>query len=450
MPEPSSAPQRTLSTFDAACVVIGAIVGVGIFFSPGKTAAAAGNAGNTMAAWALGGFIALCGALAFAELGRRRNGPGGQYEVLRDAYGPWGRFIGFLFVFCNAVGVQAGSIAVIAYICANNIAVAVRPADAGALPASKLQLLGAGLIVLVTLANAVGVKFGAWIQNLTVIAKISALAGIAILASTAPASHFVDPPAAPPTSATWIAILAGLVPAFFAYGGWQHALWISGEIKNPKRALPIAILSGTAVVVVIYLAANWAYLTLLGYDGVVSASPLAAQAVSTRLPDSGAHIMAAAVAISAFGVLNAQLLSGPRLVQALAADGAFFSIFRHLHPRWGSPLAAILMLGGAGLTILLCFGDKELLPGVVVLDGLFFALTAAAVFLLAKPADGSLPGARIAAALFIAGEIGILIGAHQDPKARIAAWIALGLVPVAGLLYAIGFRSVSAAIPHKK
>lgn len=434
------APQRTLGTFETACIVIGAIVGVGIFFSPRGVAKVAGSPSSALLAWVVAGAIALCGALAFAELGRRRNGPGGQYEILRDAYGKAGPLAGFVFVFCNATGVQAGSTAIIAFICAKNILAALHGTADGLAP-GVVTGLAAALIVSVTVANIIGVKFGAAIQSVTVIAKILALSGVVALAATIGPARFHEPA----TTASVVAspfwgVLAGLVPAFFAYGGWQHALWISGEVKNPKRTLPIAILVGTAIVVVVYISANWAYLSLLGYDRVVASEALAADAVGTVYPDTGARAVAGAVAISAFGVLNAQLLSGPRLVQALGADERYLRFFAWIHPRFGTPVAAILLLGVAALSLVLAFGDKELVIAVVVLDGLFFFLTAAAIFRLPKAEGGSLPGSAVAAVLFMIGVVGIVVGAHQTQESREAAMTAFKWMGASVLLYLFVLR----------
>lgn len=435
---PMSTPTRTLGLFSTACVVIGAIIGVGIFFNPGKVAALVPSGSWALLAWTLAGMLALCGALAFAELGRRRHGQGAQYQILRDAFGP---FAGFLFVFCNATAVQAGAIAVIAIICAENIAAVVLP-PGQTLGASASLGLSIALIVAVTLANAAGVRWGSALQNATVIAKIAALLAIGALALLV--SRPVTQEAAPPTTALspLRGVLAALVPAFFAYGGWQHALWISGEVKDPRRTLPLAILIGTAIVVFVYLSANAAYLSLLGHAGVASSRTLAADAVASAWPGGvGRRAVAGAVAISAFGVLNAQLLSGPRLLAGMAADGRFFRAFAARTPTRGTPLAAILLLTGCALVLLLAFGKDadRLITGVVVVDGVFFALTALAIFIL--PSEGRpLPLARPAAALFILGELALLTGSTLDPGTYKAAYYGAAWIAAAAVLYFVAFH----------
>jgi amino acid transporter len=437
---PTGTPGRTLGTLDTACVVIGAVIGVGIFFSPGRVAAIAKTPGLALAGWALAGAIAMCGALAFAELGRRRNGPGAQYQVLRDAYGKTGPLAGFVFVFCNATFVQVGAIVVISVICARSMAVALGRDD---LSNTILTVMGAVIILAISAINILGVRLGALVQNVTVVAKVAALLAVAALAAFA--TPATPPPVAPPipegTNIPLI-LMACLVPAFFAYGGWQQALWISGEVKEPRRTLPIAIISGTAVVIAVYLLANWAYITLMGVEKVATSKSIAADAVGSVFPAWGGRAIAGAVSVSAFGVLNAALLTGPRLIQALASDGLFWRTFARTHPTTATPAAAIALLGGLAAAVLLVVGQErvdQVSAGVVVVDGLFFILTAAAIFVL-RTDQPPIPGSRVAAALFILGEVGLVIGAHADAASRQAAWIGLGWMLAATLLYAAVFR----------
>ena len=176
-PPPAATPARVLGPLDATCVVIGAIIGVGIFFNPSKIAALTGSGTLMLAAWALAGVIAMCGALTFAELGARCHAPGAQYEILRDAYG---RFPAFLFVFCNATAIQPGAIGIIAIICAQNLAVAAGQPPLAPQPLLALAIL---LIVALTAANIIGVRWGSRIQNLTVYCKVLTLCTIAVLAA---------------------------------------------------------------------------------------------------------------------------------------------------------------------------------------------------------------------------------------------------------------------------
>ncbi|MCC7389247.1 MAG: amino acid permease [Phycisphaerales bacterium] len=446
-------PARVLGLFDATCIVVGAIIGVGIFFNPSQVARLAHTSEFILLAWAVAGLIALCGALAFAALGRRYHDSGAQYQILRDAYSPLPAFV---FVFCNSTIIQPGSIAIIATICAQNL---TRAVSGEALQGWALTALSALLILSLAAANTVGVRWGSRIQNLTVLSKLAtllAITAIGVLMGNAPDTPVPmgTPPPEAPSSETLRALpglFAALVPCFFAYGGWQHALWISGEVRDPRRNLPRAILGGVALVVAVYLLANWAYLKLLGPIGMAETKTLAADAASVALHDAGARIIAGAVAISAFGVLNAQFLSGPRLVFGMASDGRFFRPFARLHARFGTPTAAIFLLGAFALALLavaaFSFDAVDfLVTGVVAVDSVFFGLTGAALLVLGAKAgkrDNPLRslGYPLAPLLFVVGELGVVAGSFMDPTTRKAALIGAAWIAVATALYLVRFRA---------
>jgi len=448
-------PRRVLSTLDATCVVVGAIVGVGIFFTPKDVAILAGSSQVALLAWGVGGVIALLGALTFAELGGRYHGNGAQYDVLRDAYGPAPAFV---FVFCNATWIQAGAVGIIGLICAQYLGRAVT----GQAPEGWAALgLATALILGLVLANAMGVKWGARIQNLTVYAKVATLLGVAgaamFVTGEGSMREALDPAPAREEgggSATLLGLVfAALVPAFFSFGGWQQALWVAGEVRRPRRAVPPAIVGGVLIVVAVYMLANWAYFRLLGYGGVTGSTALAADAVASVWPGAGARVLAGAVAVSAFGVLNAQFLSGPRLVYGMARDGRFFSPFARLHGRYETPVAAIGLLGGLAIGLLLVLGQSgiaKLLTGVVFVDGVFFALTGAALLVLrARRRDMGWTGrygSPVVPALFVLGETGIVIGAFLG-GVGLAALIGVGWIAVGVGLYWFRFRE-SAKLPE--
>jgi len=295
-----SQPARVLNARDATCVVIGAIVGVGIFFTPARTAQLAGSGTLMLLAWAIAGTIALCGALTFAELGGMYHASGAQYEILRDSYGP---LPAFLFVFCNSTASLAGCIGIIAVTCARNLAIAVGSDWSTA----TVLVISVALIAILAIANVVGAVWGARIQNLTVYAKVLALILITLLAIAMGredvGARVIQQTGGAASLGGVAGVLAALVPAMFSFGGWQQALWISGEVRDPQRNLPRAIVGGVLVVIAIYLLANWSYLRMLGPSGVADSSAVAADAVAAAYPSLGRRAIAAAVAISAFGVL---------------------------------------------------------------------------------------------------------------------------------------------------
>jgi APA family basic amino acid/polyamine antiporter len=436
--------RRELSTVDATAVVIGAIIGVGIFFTPSRVAALAGSAQLGLLTWAIGGLIALLGALTFAELGAMVPRAGGQYELLRDAYGS---ATGFVYVVCNATAIQAGAIGIIALVCIDNLAVLLT----GAVLSSALTLACAiGLTVGIALANAAGVRWGARIQNVTVVAKLATLLAVAVVALLArpdPHELLATVDARAPLHPL-AAIAAALVPALFAFGGWQQALWMGGEVREPERSVPISILVGVTTVVTVYLLANWAYFALLGHAGVARSETLAADAVAVVFAGPGRRAVAAAVAISALGVLNAQLLTGPRLLYALARDGRLWPVLGRVHAGTGSPTPAIMVLAAAAIVLLLAAGKNgidRLLTGVVLVDAVFFALTGIASLVLARRYPHAtrpvrMPGFPLVPALFGLAEIGVVIGAWLDPEVRSAAAIGAIWMAAALGLYLIRFR----------
>lgn len=437
--------RRVIGPVSATSIVIGAIIGVGIFFTPTNVARIAGSPSLAMWIWAAGGLIALLGALTFAELGGMYSRTAGQYEMLRDAYGP---LVAFCFSLCNACAIIAGGTAIIAIVCAENLSAAFAGTP---LSGTMAAVLPAVLLGLVTAANIIGVRYGTAIQNLTVIAKVGALLLVTALAVFA-APHVASvEPTAPPSSSLAIRLFSGLVPALFALGGGHYALWVAGEMKNPRRDVPLALILGNFIVVVIYLLANWAYLHLLGYDGVVNSKALAADAVSTVWPNIGARLIAGAVALSAFGVLNVQILSGPRLLYGMARDGRFFAPFGRPQQRFETPALALCLVGGIAIALVLIAGKNaidRLLTGVVIVDAVFFALTGTAVIVLRKRrphADRSVrvPLYPVVPLVFVAFQLAVIFGCFQFEPTRNAAWIGLCSIGIGVVLYLVRFRRAS-------
>ena len=431
--------RQVLGLWDATCVVVGAIVGVGIFFNPRDVAAISGSIGGAMAAWCVGGLIALLGAITFAELGRLRPVAGGQYHVLRDSFG---RLPAFLFVFCNLTAVQAGGVAIISIVCAQNLGVALH----GVAPSEPWTLALATVLSWVLVgANVIGVRSGAGLQNTTVVLKLLAIAAIVVLAAAIPAGSRAAAETEAVRPLTFASLFAGVTLTLFAYGGWQQAMWMAGEMREVDRTLPRAILLGVLVVVAVYLSVNWAYFRLLGFAGVREASALAADAVSVWSPGLGRRMAALAVAVSSFGVLNAQFLTGPRLTWAMAQDGSFFGPFARLSARFATPVAAILLLGALSSVLTLGLGLSRtdlLTTGVVVVDATFFALTGFALPILQTrdPAARRTPSWVIAAAIaFSLLELLAVAGSVLQKDVRLVALTGLGWIGAAAITWALFF-----------
>jgi APA family basic amino acid/polyamine antiporter len=447
--------RRVMGPFGATCVVIGAIIGVGIFFTPSEVARLAGSSGMAMLAWACAGGLALTGALTYAELGGLYPRTGGQYELLRDSFGPLPAFV---YVFCNATAIQAGAVAVIAIICVQNLWAAM-----GNQASDHFEVYVASILLIVGLAvaNAIGVKWGSGIQNLTACAKVATLLvitamGLMVDSDGSESGGVVGLQTESPAPGSVGLVFAAMIPAMFAFGGWQHALWIGGEIRRPQRNVPFAIIVGVVFVVTVYLLANWGYLRLLGYQDVADTQTLAADAVARVWPGFGRRVIAAAVALSACGVLNAQLLSGPRLIYGMALDGKFFSPFARLSTRQRTPVRAIALIAGMALVLLLLAGEEGvgmLMTGVVFVDGVFFALTGGALFVLRRTKSEAArsvrtPGYPVVPLLFIVGEIGILVGAFVHLGNRNVALLGVGWIVAAAVCYLLFFRRPRSSTPQ--
>jgi APA family basic amino acid/polyamine antiporter len=444
---------RVLGLWDAICVVVGAVIGVGIFFAPKDVAQVTGSASGAMLAWAIGGLVALLGAFTFAELGRLRPFAGGQYLVLRDVYG---RLPAFLFVFCNLTAAQAGAAAIIAIVCAQNLGVVLYGVDPGG---AWTVGVACALVGLLAIVNVLGVRPGAKLQDATVIVKLVSLAALVALAIAfepaatgggaaggggAAATGAAAAAAAVPL--TFAALFAGVTITLFAYGGGQQILWMAGEVVEARRIVPRAILLGVGIVIVAYLAANWAYLDLLGFARLRESKTLAADAFSVVSRGIGARVAAAAVAVSAFGILNAELLTGPRLTWAMARDGLFFAPFARLDRRFATPVPAILLLAGMALTLVLGLGlDRTdlLITGVVVVDGVFFVLTGLALPVLRRRAPAGERGPAWiagAAVVFSALQVLAITASVLYEGARLVALTGLAWIAVAALTWAVFFR----------
>jgi APA family basic amino acid/polyamine antiporter len=429
----------------ATCIVIGAIIGVGIFLSPGKVVALTGSGDLAMLAWVVGGAIAMLGALTFAELGGMYTRSGAHYATLRDSYGPIG---GFLYVFCNSTAIQCGGAVIMSLVCANNL-LFVFDGVAPAAGDTRAMGIATALILGLSLTNIVGVRFGAAIQNVTVFSKVLTLiAVICIAAVFEPRFPVGAEPLAQPAGSPMALLFAGLVPVLFAYGGWQHALWIGGEIRDPKRNIPFALIGGVGIVIVVYLLANWAYMTLLGEGAMATTRTIAADAVSTVSQGSVGRVVAALVAVSAFGVLNASYLSSPRLLYGMARDGRFFSPFALVHPRFHTPYWSIGLIAGLGLLMLWLAKEQGVdfvLNGVTMVEAVFMLLTGLAVVVFRAKRPGAERPVRVlwypvVPVLFVLGECLVVVGAFVTENLRNAAWIGIVWLAVGGLCYAAFFR----------
>jgi basic amino acid/polyamine antiporter, APA family len=380
--------RRALGTFDATMVVVGGIIGGGIFISPYLVAQRLPSAEWILGAWAFGGLVALAGAYTFAELAALFPAAGGEYAYLREAYHP---VVGFLFGWASLVMIQGGGLAAVAITFAEYV---LRLAGAAGGDPKPLAI---GAIVLVALVNVAGVKMGSRLLNVLVALKVAALAAL-IVGGLILARTMTSLPASPAgvarPPASLLAFGAALVPILFTYGGWQTANTLAEEIREPRRTLPRALFAGTLIVLACYLLTNVFYLATLGRDGLAASSAPAADSVRRLFGPGAVRWIAAAIAISSFGFLDLTLLGPTRISFAMARDGSFFPAFARLHPRFGTPHLAILLQAAWGVVLLLTGTYGGLVDSVVFADWIFFGLTVAAVMRLRRriPLERREPG----------------------------------------------------------
>ncbi len=431
--------RRELGLFTAALLVVGGIIGSGIFFTPGEVAWALPTGGWILLVWALGGVVAFAGALTYAELGAMLPEAGGPYVYLQHGFG---KLAAFLYGWMVLLSIATGALAAVAMGFAAYLSRFVDLA-----PLGGPLTVAAATIVVMAIVNYLGIKPGATVQNILTVAKIVAL-GALIIGGFVLWARLGTPPPVPNAPAPRASILAGLAAAFtavlFTIGGWQQMNMVAGEIKDPARTIPRALAIGIGIVVAIYLGANAVYLHALGRDGLAASSAVAADAASRMIGPVGATFISVAAMLSVLGFVNVVLLANSRIIYAMAVEGVFFPAAGKVHPRFGSPhIAVVIMTLWALLLLAFTRGDLgALLSGVVFADWIFFGLGAASVFALRRtmpdaPRPYRVLGYPVMPAFFVAAAvIGVLSAIVSSP--RTSALGALQLVVGVGAYWWFG------------
>jgi len=397
---------RRLGPFDATMIVMGGIIGSGIFVNPSVVASRVHTPALALGAWAVGGVIALIGAFVYAELAVLQPRVGGQYAYLREAYHP---IVAFLYGWTLLLVIQTGGMAAVAIVFGRYF---VELTGAGLSPA----LIAVIVLAVLTAINCLGVRSGSNVQNALMLTKILAIAmliGVGWVA-LAPA-----PSAAPPAAGAGgtDAFALALIPVFFAYGGWQTASFVSGELRNPRRDLARGVVFGVVGVIVLYLAVNWVCIRALGIGGLAATQTPASEVMRRALGARGARVIALGIAVSTVGFLSQSMLTAPRVYFAMARDGVFFKAVGRLDPRTQVPAVAIVLQGVFAAVIATVGAYDKILNYVVSIDQVFFGLTGAAIFVFrarrraggprpdigdADRALASVPGHPVTTILFIA------------------------------------------------
>jgi basic amino acid/polyamine antiporter, APA family len=447
----ASSPVRShLGLADAVSVIIGIVIGAGIYETAPFILSCVGSPGEAMAVWAIGGVLSVIGALCYAELATTYPRVGGDYYFLRRAFGPWA---GFLFSWSQLTVIMSGSIGLMAFVFADY---AVRLFGIGAQSAG---ILAAGAVVVFSIANVVGLKSGRRTQNVLTALKAIGLAAIVITGFFWPRVED-GVMAGDPKSGAGLGL--ALILVLYTYGGWNDAAFIVAEMKNKRRNIPLALILGTAGVAVIYLLVNAAYINGLGFEGARRSTAIAADVLQGALGSAGARAMAILVIISALGALNGLILTGARISAAAGADFALFAPLARWHAGWGTPVGAIMaqmfitlalvllvghdigrnainaIVGAAGFTALSWEGHggfDTLLKCTAPVFWAFFLLTGLSLFVL-RVKDRqlerafSVPLFPVLPAIFCATCAGMLYSAINYAGAL--AWIGFA-PPVAGL-----------------
>jgi APA family basic amino acid/polyamine antiporter len=378
--EPEEGLSRSLGLFSTTMLVMGGIIGAGIFFAPARVAIQQPATLGILLTWALGGVLALTGAIVFAELGGLFSRSGGQYVYLREGLG---RTVAFIFGWSLLSIVNSGAIAVVAGFSALNLELVL---DAllgrrGTLGASGQMLFAAALVIALTWVNVRGVRLGASVHNVFMVLKIACILLLIALGlahwSSGGAPRTVVAPDTDPVR--WSTLSLALLSVLFTYGGWNNAASVAGEIRDVQRTLPRAVLLGTIAVVALYVGLNLSLLAILGAPGLAAESSPVAAAAGAVLGEAAGAFVAFAIVLSTIGVTHALLLMAPRVFFAMARDGIFLSAFGRVHPRYATPHVSILVL--SGFTLFYLTQDAgAVLDGLVVFDWIFFTLTGIAFF----------------------------------------------------------------------
>jgi APA family basic amino acid/polyamine antiporter len=391
---------RRLGLFDATMLVMGGIVGSGIFINPYVVAQQVHTPALILGAWIFGGVIGVGGAFIWAELAATLPEVGGQYAYLREAYHP---AVAFLYGWVLLLVIQTGGMAAVSITFARYFVEFTGSQG----PDWFIAALALGVL---TLINCLGVKSGGRTQSVFMVMKIMAIAGMVIAGVMLTGRHGSATTAAERHSSL-TSFGAALVPVLFAYGGWQTASFLAAEVKEPKKNLPRGLLLGVLGVVVLYLAVNYVCLRALGPRGLAATSTPATAVMRLALGQRGATFIAAAIAISTLGFLSQSILTGPRVYFAMANDGLFFGAVAWVNPRTRVPIVAIVLQSVWTIVIALSGRYEQILNYVISMDFLFFGLTATTIFVfrrraargeMSASAGYRVPGHPVSTAVFAA------------------------------------------------
>ncbi len=414
--------RRQLGLFDATMLVMGGIIGSGIFLNPARVAASVHTPVFIVGVWLIGGAIAIMGAFVYAELAARRPEVGGQYAYLRDAWGP---MPAFLYGWSLLLVIQSGGMAAVA----TTFAVYFQALTGLAVPHGAVA---AAVLLLLTAINCVGVKAGSNVQSLLMVLKILAIGALVLcgllIAGPAPAQSTLP--------AETLGLLAALTPVMFAYGGWQTSSFVAGEMRDPRRDLARGLLLGVIGVVILYTAVALTCMLVLGPQGLAASTAPASDVMQRALGSTGATLIGLGIAVSTLGFLSQSMLTAPRVYFAMAEDRLFFRKVAEVNETSRVPVFAILLQGAVAIAIALSGTYDQILSYVVSADFIWFALTGAALFVFRRrDADGAdgfrAPGHPFTTGLFVLACSAVVIAtvASSPKNSTIGFGILLAGIP---------------------
>ncbi|HET7307173.1 MAG TPA: amino acid permease [Gammaproteobacteria bacterium] len=409
---PARALPRRLGAFTGMAVVVGIIIGSGIFRVPPSIAQSSGNVAGMALVWIFGGVITLFGALSTAELAAMFPHSGGPYVYLREAYGrPLAFLFGWIWLITTALAWAAQSLVFVEYL---GTFVPITPA--------ATHWIAAGLIVLFSAAHYRSVRLGAVFQNISTAAKIIAIIGLAVaIFALAPQTAGSTTVAAGSGSLQWAGIGVGLVTVLWAYDGWENLTTLAGEMRRPQRTLPLALVGGTLVVIAIYLIINAAYLRALPFNVLADSKAVAVDAAVTVLGSAGAAAAGALVMVSVLGSLNGSIMSDPRVFYAMSEDRLFFQAVGKVHPRFETPYVAIIFTCAIAIVYVLFRDFIQLARAYVLGIWPFLALSVIGLFILRRKRPNAerpyrVIGYPIVPALFVLGTFAVIgYSLYQKP-----------------------------------
>lgn len=407
---------RKLGLLDATLIVIGIVIGSGIFLLPNVIARALPSGPAIIAVWIVSGVLSYFGAQAYAELGAMMPATGGQYVYLREAYGPWCAFLcGWVFM----LAVVPGGIAFLA------VGFSIYFAHFVPLAAGVRTIVSLALVAILSAINYIGVREGAWVQRIFTSLKI---VGLVVVIGSA---MFVPPATRAVTLAAQTLSYSGIgitmTACLMAYNGWSHVSFVAGEVKDPQRNLPGSLAFGMVVVMALYLSANIAYMHVMTVPEIAATERVGAAVAERTMGPAGATALSAVVLLSIIGAINGCILTGARMPFAQARDGLFFSRFGRVHPRFETPAFAIVVQALWTGVLILTGSFETLLSYTILAAWLFYSLSAAAVWVLRRRApDAPRPyrmwGYPITLWLFLVVSAWFLVDALvNQPKPSIGA-----------------------------